>query len=63
MFQSGLNFLQSFAAVAGGKLDVLAAHVAKFGPNIQGKKIALRCVQVQAGMQDSGKVLSAIIAA
>jgi hypothetical protein len=62
-YVSNWKFVQSFAAVAGGKLDPLAAHTAIFGAPIAGKKIALRCVQVQAGMQDAGKVLTAVVAA
>ena len=44
-------------------LDVTAEYVAKFGTLVAGKKIFLKVVQSQAGMQDSGTVFTAIVGA
>lgn len=46
-----------------GSFNLLTAYEAKFGAPIAGKKIFLKVVQSQAGMQDNGTLYSCIVGA
>jgi hypothetical protein len=45
-----------------GNLDIKTAYVTKFGAVIAGKRIFVKVVQSQAGMQDNGTLFSVIVA-
>jgi len=55
-YVNDFRYLATFTQATTGKLDILAAYVAKFGALIGGKKIFVKCFQVQAGFQDNGTV-------
>ncbi len=61
-YQGNYRYLTTFTQATAGKLDLLATYVAKFGALVAGKKVFVRVVQVQNGMQDNGTLFAAIIA-
>jgi hypothetical protein len=62
-FEGTFRYLEAFAAFDTGFMDILATYTAKFGALIDGKKIFVKVVQVQAGMQDNGTLFSTVVAA
>lgn len=62
-FQSNFRWLKTMSAAAASEFSILTEYVAKFGALIAGKKIFVKVVQVQAGMQDNGQVYAGIVAA
>lgn len=64
---AGLNYngnyrwLQTSTTFTSGELSLQTTYAAKFGALIAGKKIFVKVVQVQAGMQDNGTVYTCIV--
>ena len=62
-YNANFRYLATNQVFAAGIMDIKAAYVAKFGALIAGKKIFVRVVQCQAGMQDNGTLFAAIVGA
>lgn len=62
-FNGQYRYLAMFTTATSGAFDLTAAYTAKFGAPIAGKKIFVRVVQSQAGMQDNGTNFSTIVGA
>jgi hypothetical protein len=61
-FVNNYAWLQTFTTATATEFVLTTAYTAKFGPLIIGKKIFVKVVQSQAGMQDNGTVYAAVIA-
>jgi cold shock CspA family protein len=62
-FQGDFRYIQTFTAAAGGFFDISTVWIARFGALIAGKKVFVKVVQSQAGMQDNGTLFNAIVTA
>ena len=62
-FNGNFRYIGQNATYTAGTFDALAIYTAKFGTLIAGKRVFIRTVQVQAGMQDNGTLFTCIIAA
>ena len=60
-FNGNYRYLQTSTTFTAGELSIQTAYAAKFGALIVGKKIFVKVVQSQAGMQDSGTLFTAIV--
>ena len=60
-FQGNFRFIQTSTTFTTGVLSLQTAYAAKFGALIVGKKVFVKIVQSQAGMQDNGTLFSAIV--
>lgn len=62
-FQGAFAWILTSAVVTAGAFDLLAAYTAKYGALIAGKKIFVKVVQSQAGMQDNGTLFAVTVGA
>lgn len=62
-FQGNFRYLANFTTATAGFFVLTTVYTAKFGALIAGKKIFVKVVQQQAGMQDSGTIFSIIVGA
>jgi hypothetical protein len=62
-FENDFRFLLDTPTYTAGSLTIHANYIAKFGALIAGKKVFVKVVQVELGMQDNGTLFSAIVAA
>ena len=60
-FQGNYKWLATFTTATGSEFVITTAYTAAFGALIIGKKVFVKVVQSQAGMQDNGTVYSAVI--
>jgi hypothetical protein len=60
-FNGKYAFLQTSTTFASGELSLQTSYAAKYGALIAGKKIFVKVVQSQAGMQDNGTLFSCIV--
>lgn len=60
-FNGIYRYLQTSQTFTSGEMSIQTAYAAKFGALIAGKKIFVKVVQSQAGMQDSGTLYSVIV--
>jgi hypothetical protein len=60
-FENQYKWMQTFTAATSGAFNILAPYTAQYGALAIGKKIFVKVVQSQAGMQDNGTVYSATI--
>jgi len=60
-FEGTFAYMQTFTTATAGFFDITTAYTAKFGTLVVGKKIFVKVVQSQAGMQDSGTLFSAVV--
>jgi len=60
-FQGNFRFIQTSTTFTTGALSLQTAYAAKFGALIVGKKVFVKIVQSQAGMQDNGTMFSCIV--
>lgn len=61
-FQGDFRYLATFTAATSGHFDITTVYTAKFGALIIGKKVFVKVVQAQAGMQDNGTTYASTIA-
>jgi hypothetical protein len=62
-FNGQYRYIANFTTATGGEFVLTTPYTAKFGAPIAGKKIFVRVVQSQAGMQDNGTNFSTIVGA
>jgi len=62
-FNGTYRYLTTFTAFTAGVFSLLTVYNAKWGTLVAGKKIFVKVVQSQAGMQDNGTLFTAIVAA
>lgn len=62
-FNGNYRWIATEQTFAGGTLSLLSPYTAKWGTLVAGKKVFLKVVQSQAGMQDNGTLFTAIIGA
>jgi hypothetical protein len=62
-FQSDFRYIATFTVATTGKFALTTPYSAKFGAPVAGKKIFVRVVQSQAGMQDNGTPFTCIVGA
>lgn len=62
-FNGQYAFLTNTLTYTTGKAPITTAYTAKYGAPIAGKKVFIKVVQEQSGMQDNGTVLTCIIGA
>lgn len=62
-FNGQFRYLKTFDAATTNKLTFSTEYAAKFGALVEGKKVFVKVVQVQDGMQDNGTVFAGIVAA
>jgi hypothetical protein len=62
-FNGDYRWLKTMTTATSSKFSLLTEYVAKFGALIAGKRVFVRVVQSQAGMQDNGTLYTAIVAA
>lgn len=62
-FNNDFRYLATTATYTAGTFSLETAYAAKFGAPIAGKRIMVRVVQSQAGMQDNGTVFTCIVGA
>jgi hypothetical protein len=60
-FQGNYRYLQTSQTFTAGSMSIQTAYAAKFGALISGKKIFVKVVQSQAGMQDNGTLYSVVV--
>jgi hypothetical protein len=60
-FQGNYRFIQTSQVFTTGVMSLQTAYTAKFGALIVGKKIFVKVVQSQAGMQDNGTLFAVIV--
>lgn len=60
-FNGRYAYLTTNQVFAAGKMSIQTVYAARYGALIVGKKIFVKVVQSQAGMQDSGTVFSTIV--
>lgn len=60
-FQGQFRYIASFTTATAGAFVLTTPYTAKFGALITGKKVFVKVVQNQAGMQDSGTIFSIIV--
>lgn len=60
-FNGVYRYLQTGQTFTSGKLSLQTAYAAKFGTLVSGKKIFVKVVQAQNGMQDNGTLFSTIV--
>jgi hypothetical protein len=60
-FVNNYGWLATFTTATAGQFVVTTPYSAKFGTLVIGKKVFVKVVQSQAGMQDNGTVFSAVI--
>ena len=61
-FNGKYRYMNSFTSATAGAFDILAPYNAAWGTLVVGKKVFVKVVQNQAGMQDSGTMYSTIVA-
>lgn len=61
-FENNYKWLQTFTTATAGQFVVTSAYNSAFGSLIIGKKLFVKVVQSQAGMQDNGTTFSTVIA-
>jgi hypothetical protein len=59
-YNGNFRWLETAQVFTGGFLSIQTAYAAKFGALIAGKKIFVKVVQSQAGMQDNGSLFTCI---
>ena len=62
-YENDFRFIQDSVHADTYPLSIKTNYVAKFGALIAGKKVFVRVVQNQLGMQDPGTIFSVIVAA
>lgn len=62
-FNGKYAYIQTSQTFTSGSMSLLTAYTAKYGAMIAGKKVFVKIVQDQAGMQDNGTIFSAIVGA
>lgn len=62
-FNGNYRYLANFTAATSGNFVLTTAYTTKFGALIAGKRIFVKVVQQQAGMQDSGTAFTVIVGA
>jgi hypothetical protein len=60
-FQGNFRFIQTSSVFTAGTMSLQTAYAAKFGALITGKKVFVKIVQSQDGMQDNGTLFAAIV--
>jgi hypothetical protein len=60
-FMGNYRYIQNVTTFTAGTVSLQTAYATKFGALIAGKKIFVKVVQQQAGMQDNGTVFSCIV--
>jgi hypothetical protein len=60
-YVGNFRYIQTSQTFTAGEMSIQTAWAAKFGALIAGKKIVVKVVQSQAGMQDNGTLLSCIV--
>lgn len=60
-FQGNFRFIQTSSVFTTGDMSLQTAYVAKFGALIVGKKVFVKIVQSQDGMQDNGSLFATIV--
>lgn len=60
-FNGVYRWLQTSQTFTSGEMSIQTAYAAKFGILVVGKKIFVKVVQSQAGMQDNGTLYSTIV--
>ena len=60
-FQGNFRFIQTSSTFTAGAMSLQTAYSAKFGALIIGKKVFVKVVQSQDGMQDNGTLFAAIV--
>ena len=60
-FNGNFRYLQTSQTFTSGEMSIQTAYAAKYGALISGKKIFVKVVQSQAGMQDNGTLYSVIV--
>lgn len=60
-FNGVYRYLTTGQTFTSGKFALTSFYTAKFGTLVSGKKIFVKCVQSQAGMQDNGTLFSCIV--
>lgn len=62
-FNGQYRYLATFTTATSGNFVLTTAYTTKFGTLVAGKKIFIKVVQSQAGMQDNGTLWAAIVGA
>jgi hypothetical protein len=62
-FQGNFRYIANFTTATAGEFVLTTPYTTKFGALIAGKKIFVKVVQQQAGMQDNGTLFSTIVGA
>jgi hypothetical protein len=62
-FNGVYRYISTASTFTSGSLSLLTPYTAKWGTLVAGKKIFLKSVQSQLGMQDNGTLFTAIVAA
>lgn len=62
-FNGTYRYLCTVTTYTAGSYNLLSAYTGKFGTLVAGKKVFVKIVQSQAGMQDNGTLFTAIVAA
>jgi len=60
-FQGNFRFIQTSSIFTAGAMSLQTAYAAKFGALIVGKKVFVKIVQSQDGMQDNGTLFCVIV--
>jgi hypothetical protein len=61
-FNGNYRYMQTSQTFTAGAMSIQTAYAAKYGALIVGKKIFVKVVQSQAGMQDNGTLFATIVA-
>jgi hypothetical protein len=62
-FNGRFAYLATFTTATSSEFVLTSTYTAKFGALIAGKKVFVKCVQSQAGMQDNGTLFATIVGA
>lgn len=62
-FEGDFRYMATFTTATSSAFDILTAYTAKFGALIAGKRVFVKAVQSQAGMQDGGVLFTAVVGA
>lgn len=62
-FNGKYVYLQTSQTFTTGSMSILTAYTARYGAMIAGKRVFVKVVQSQAGMQDNGSVFTTIVGA